>query len=150
MGTRWLRSRVVSFDRPYDGNGTGELFGREDHFIWMVEAMGLDVSYTTDIDVDSHPELLLNHRAFVAPTHDEYWTRSIRDGVEAARDRGVNLIFMGANASFRRIRLEPSDVGAQRHEVNYRVASDDPLYGKDNAEVTTSWRIHRTRDPRAR
>ncbi len=135
-----LRSRVVSFDRPYDGNGTGELFGREDHFIWMVEAMGLDVSYTTDIDVDSHPELLLNHRAFVAPTHDEYWTKSIRDGVEAARDRGVNLIFMGANASFRRIRLEPSDVGAQRHEVNYRVASDDPLYGKDNAQVTTSWR----------
>ena len=57
--------------------------------------------------------------------------------VEAARDRGANLIFMGANASFRRVRLEPSTIGAKRHEVNYRVASDDPLYGKDNAEVTT-------------
>ena len=134
------RARVVSFDRPYDGNGTGELFGREDRFISMAEAIGLDVSYTTDVDVDGHPELLLNHRAFVAPTHDEYWTKSMRDGVEGARDHGVNLVFMGANASFRRIRLEPSNIGAQRHEVNYRVARDDPLYGKDNAQVTTSWR----------
>jgi hypothetical protein len=135
-----LRAKVVSFDRPYDGNGSGELFGREDSFIAMVEAMGLDVSYTTDVDVDAHPELLLNHRAYVAPTHDEYWSLSMRNGVESARDKGVNVLFMGANASFRRIRLEPSSVGDRRHEVNYRVASDDPLNGKDNAEVTTSWR----------
>jgi hypothetical protein len=135
-----LRAKVVSFDRPYTGNGTGELFGREDHFDWMVEAMGLDVSYTTDVDVDAHPELLLNHRLFISPTHDEYWSKSMRDGVESARDHGVNLVFMGANASFRRIRLEPSAIGDRRHEVNYRVARDDPYYGKDNSQVTTSWR----------
>jgi hypothetical protein len=135
-----LRAKVVSFDRPYTGNGTGELFGREDHLNSMVEAMGLDVSYTTDIDVDAHPELLVNHRAFVSPGHDEYWSKSMRDGVESARDRSVNLIFMGANASFRRIRLEPSSIGDRRHEVNYRVAKDDPYYGKDNSQVTTSWR----------
>jgi hypothetical protein len=134
------RARVVSFDRPYDGNGTGELFGREDSLIHMVEAMGLDVTYTTDVDVHAHPELLLNHRAYVTPTHDEYWTVEMRDGVEAARDHGVNLLFMGANASFRRIRLEPSPLGPDREEVNYRNAKDDPLSGKDNARVTTSWR----------
>jgi hypothetical protein len=134
------RSKVVSFDRPYDGNGTSDLFGREDAMIAMVESMGLDVSYTTDIDVDARPELLRNHRAFVVANHDEYWTLAMRDGVEAARDHGVNLVFMGANAAYRRIRLEPSALGARRHEVNYRVAKDDPMRGKDDAQVTTSWR----------
>ena len=64
----------------------------------------------------------------------------MRDGVEAARDHGVNLVFMGANASYRRIRLEPSSLGDRRHEVNYRVARDDPFFGIDDSQVTTSWR----------
>jgi hypothetical protein len=134
------RSEVVSFDRPYDGNGTGEYFGREDKFLMMAEQQGLDVTYTTDVDVHAHPDLLLNHKAYVAPTHDEYWTVEMRDAVERARDHGVNLLFMGANAAFRRIRLEPSNLGPFRQEVNYRVARQDPLYGKDNDQVTTSFR----------
>ena len=135
------RSKVVSFDRPYAMNGgTGELFGREDWLLYMVESMGLDVTYTTDLDVDARPELLTNHRVYIIPTHDEYWTKAMRDGVEAARDKGVNLIFMGANAVYRRIRLEPSAIGPQRQQVNYRVAKDDPLYGVDDEQVTTSWR----------
>jgi hypothetical protein len=134
------RARVVSFDRPYDGNGSGEYFGREDRFVRQVESMGLDVTYTTDVDTHAHPELLLNHRAFISSAHDEYWSKEMRDGVESARDHGVNLVFMGANASFRRIRLEPSDLGPLRHEVNYRVAAEDPLNGVDPERVTTSWR----------
>ncbi|MGI8662839.1 MAG: N,N-dimethylformamidase beta subunit family domain-containing protein [Acidimicrobiales bacterium] len=134
------RAKVVSFDRPYDGNGTGEYFGREDQLVQMVESMGLDVTYTTDIDVHAAPQLLLNHQAYVVPTHDEYWSLEMRDGVEAARDHGVNLVFVGANAAFRRTRFEPSPLGENRHEVNYRVAKDDPLNGKDDARVTTSWR----------
>jgi hypothetical protein len=134
------RSRVVSFDRPYDGTGSGEYFGREDLLVNQIEAMGLDVSYTTDVDTHAHPELLANHRVFVSGAHDEYWSKEMRDGVEAARDRGVNLIFMGANAAFRRIRLEPSPLGPNRREVNYRVAGEDPLDKVDPARVTTSWR----------
>jgi len=134
------RSRVVSFDRPYGGNGSGEYFGREDLLVEQVEAMGLDVTYTTDVDTHAHPGLLANHKAFLSGAHDEYWTKEMRDGVEAARDSGVNLLFLGANAAFRRIRLEPSPLGAYRREVNYRIASDDPLNGIDPARVTTSWR----------
>lgn len=134
------RSRVVSFDRPYDGTGSGEYFGREDLLVNQIESMGLDVSYTTDIDTHDHPELLLNHKVFISGAHDEYWSKEMRDGVEAARDAGVNLIFMGANAAFRRIRLEPSLLGPYRHEVNYRDASEDPLAEVDPERVTTSWR----------
>ena len=134
------RSRVVSFDRPYDGTGSGEYFGREDLLVDQIEAMGLDVTYTTDVDTHAPPELLTNHKMFVSGAHDEYWSKEMRDGVEAARDRGVNLVFMGANAAFRRIRLEPSPLGPHRREVNYRNASEDPLNKVDPAAVTTSWR----------
>lgn len=134
------RARVVSFDRPYTGNGSGEYFGREDLLVQQVEAMGLDVSYTTDIDTHARPELLKNHTTFISGAHDEYWTKEMRDGAESARDVGVNLLFMGANAAFRRIRLEPSPLGAYRREVNYRVAAEDPLNGIDPSRVTTSWR----------
>jgi hypothetical protein len=134
------RSKVVTFDRPYGGDGAGEYFGREDRLVQQVESMGLDVTYTTDVDTHAHPELLLNHKAFVSGAHDEYWSLEMRNGVEAARDHGVNIVFLGANASFRRIRLDPSRLGPLRHEVNYRVASEDPLNRKDSARVTTSWR----------
>jgi hypothetical protein len=106
----------------------------------MAEQQGLDVTYTTDVDVHLRPELLRNHKAYVAPAHDEYWTVEMRDAVELARDRGVNLLFMGANTAYRRIRLEPSPLGPARHEVNYRVAKQDPLYGKDDEHVTASFR----------
>jgi hypothetical protein len=134
------RSEVVTFDRPYDGEGSGEFFGREDHFVQQVESMGLDVTYTTDIDTNARPELLLGHRLFVSGAHDEYWSLAMRNGVEAARDQGVNLLFMGANASYRRIRLESSALGPNRHEINYRIASADPVLRTDPQEVTTSWR----------
>ena len=64
----------------------------------------------------------------------------MRSGVEAARDRGVNLAFFGSNAINRHIRFESSPLGPDRHEVAYKAASEDPLTGKDNAEVTVDWR----------
>jgi len=142
------RSKVVSFDRPYRiGDGAGDFLGNEFPFVSLVEGLGLDVTYWTDVDLHEHPELLLHHRALISLGHDEYWSRSMRAGVEAARDQGVNLAFLGANAIFRHIRLEPSPLGADRHEVNYRIARNDPLYGRDNGDVTVSWRDAPTRRP---
>ena len=52
-------------------------------------------------------------------------------GSKAARDAGVNLLFLGANACFRKIRLEDSDTGPFRREVNYRSAEADPVTAID-------------------
>ena len=134
------RADVVSFDRPYTGNGSGEFLGREYEFIYLVERLGLDVSYWTDIDLHQRGELALDHRAIVIPGHDEYYTVEMRENLEKARDAGVNLGFFGANNVYRRIRLEPSALGDARHEVNYRDASRDPLNGKDPTRVTTRFR----------
>lgn len=141
------RSKVVSFDRPYDGTGSGEFFGREWQFVYFAERLGLDLTYWTDIDLHTQPERVRQHRGFVSLGHDEYYSPAMRTGLEQARDAGVNLAFFGANAIFRKIRLEPSPLGEARREVNYRDAASDPLYGKDNSQVTVSWRAAPSNEP---
>lgn len=134
------RADVVSFDRPYTGNGSGEFLGREREFIAFVERHGYDVSYWTNIDLHQRGELAKNHRAIIIPGHDEYYTVEMRKNLEAARDAGVNIGFFGANNVYRRIRLEDGPSGPYRLEVNYRDANRDPLNGKDPERVTTSFR----------
>lgn len=135
------RATVVSFDRPYAiGNGAGDLLdGNERTIVSLVEQRGLDVTYWTDVDFHERPRLLLDHRALITLGHDEYWSSAMREGAFRARAAGVNLAFLGANADFRHIRLQPSQVGPDREEVNYR-GSPDPLAGVNDAEVTANWR----------
>ena len=153
-GSAATRSRVVSYDRPYDpaGEGAGDFLGNEYPLVRLVEALGLDVTYWTDLDLHEHPERLLAHRALVSLGHDEYWSTRMRRGAEAARDHGVNLAFLGANAVFRHIRLQPSPIGPDREEVNYKPwsARDDPAWRTDPAQVTTDWREPPLRDPESR
>ena len=135
------RSRIVSFDRPYGfGQGAADFLGNELPLVQLAESRGLDVTYTTDADLDRAPELALRHRALLSLGHDEYWSTAMRQGVEQARDQGVNLAFLGANAIFRHIRFEDSPLGPRRHEVDYKQASEDPLRHVDDAEVTVDWR----------
>ena len=135
------RADVVSFDRPYRlGNGSGDFLGSEEKLVKLVESGGLDVTYTTDVDLAARPQSLLHHRVVVSLGHDEYYSTAMRDAVEAARDHGVNLVFLGANAVYRHIRLQPSALGADRQIVNYRVDATDPDRRSDPAEVTVQWR----------
>lgn len=136
------RSTVVSFDRPY-GNGwaqVGPILGDTFEVAMLVESLGLDVAYTTNVDQHERPHLMANHRVIVSGAHDEYYSLEMRNGMEAARDRGVNIVFLGANAVYRRIRFEDSVLGHHRHQVNYRSAAADPLNGVDPRRVTTNWR----------
>jgi hypothetical protein len=153
-GSLQTRSRVVSFDRPYDqaGQGAGDFLGNELPLVRLVESLGLDVTYWTDVDLHRHPERLLAHRALVSLGHDEYWSTRMRRGAEEARAHGVNLAFLGANAIFRHIRLAPSSTGPDREEVNYKPwsAPDDPAWRTDPAEVTTDWRQPPLHDPESR
>ncbi len=137
------RSRVVSFDRPYaTGDGASDFVRGELPLISLVEREGLDATYWTDVDLHQHAELLPRHRALLSLGHDEYWSTAMRRGATVARDQGVNLAFLGANAVFRHIRLQASPLGPDREEVNYKPASarSDPAWGTNRQEVTTDWR----------
>ncbi len=141
------RSKVVTFDRPYWRTGAGEFFGREYEFIQFVERNGFDVTYCTNIDTHDTPGLLQKHAAFVSLAHDEYYSTNQRQAAESARDAGVNLVFMGSNACFRKIRLEPSAIGPYRQQVNYRIAHEDPMFATDPDQVTVNWRQGPRPDP---
>jgi hypothetical protein len=137
------RSRVVSFDRPYPkewAQGAADFMGNEFPLLFHMEELGLDVTYWTDVDLHVHPERLLEHRCLMSLGHDEYWSLQMRDGASQARDAGVNLAFLGANACYRQIRFGPSPLGDNRQQVCYKSASEDPLFGENDAVVTApSW-----------
>lgn len=147
------RSEVVSFDRPYDlGAGSGHFFGGEFELVQLVESMGLDVAYTTSIDLHARPEQIANggYKVVISLAHDEYYSVPMRQALESARDGGVNLMFLGANAVYRRIRFEPSPHGSNRLEVNFRSAKRDPLFGVGDQELVTSeWRAAPAARPEA-
>src|SRR5450759_254958 len=123
----------------------GDLLANELPAISLAERTGLPLAYATDVALDLDPHLLDGARGLVSMAHDEYWSTKMRAAVTAARDRGVNVAFLGANAVFRHIRLEEGPVSdgadrADRQEVNYKRQFEDPYNGRDDAEVTVDWR----------
>jgi len=142
------RSLAVSLDRPYDLDGADMFLTYERNAIKLAEYMGLDPAYVTSMDIAADPHLLDGASALVSMGHDEYWTPEERANVTAARNKGVNLAFMGANAMFRRTRLESTALGGARLVVCYKTSyTEDPMYGKDNALVTSDWREPPDPDP---
>ncbi len=112
----------VSFDRPYDQT-TQNLWEYELPLVHFLEESGEDVSYTTDVDIDADPGELLRHRLVIVAGHDEYWTKAMRDGFDAARAASTNLAFMGANDGYWQMRYADD----RRTIVEYRVGNLDPV-----------------------
>ncbi|MGO8872622.1 MAG: N,N-dimethylformamidase beta subunit family domain-containing protein [Acidimicrobiales bacterium] len=141
-GTYEYRARMVSFDRPYCNDwatGASDFVGNELPVVYHAERIGLDVTYWTDVDLHVRAQLLTAHRALVSLGHDEYWSTPMRDGAGQALAAGVNFAFLGANACFRQIRLQPSPIGPNRLQVCYKSADEDPMTGVNDALVTVNW-----------
>ena len=142
------RSYVVSLDRPGDMDGAYLFMVYERKLVNLAERLGIPLAYLTAMDIASNPQSLDGASALISPGHDEYWSPPERAIVTAARDSGVNLAFLGANAMFRRTRLQASPLGAQRQVVCYKTSYQlDPMYGVDNALVTSDWREPPDPDP---
>src|SRR5581483_9664966 len=129
-------ARKVSFDRPYAANpygvrldGAGDFLRRwEYNAVRFLEREGYDVRYVTDVDTHEHG--VADAQIFLSVGHDEYWSWPMRMALESARDRGVHLAFLGADAGYWQIRFEPDAAGtADRTIVGYKeaAAAEDPL-----------------------
>jgi hypothetical protein len=137
------RAFKVSLNRP----ALGWRFGYGSGLSYVLDAIrwfernGYDLAYVSTMDLHAHPTLLLTHRAYLSLGHDEYWSAAMRNGVERARDAGIGLAFLGANPAYWNMRVESDRAGvANRVIVCYKNAFLDPLYGRDNANVTVEWR----------
>lgn len=122
------RAVMVSFDRPYHGNGAGEFFFWEVNFIHWLERTGYNVAYSTGIDTHVNGAKLLDYDAWLSVGHDEYWTSQQYDAVRRARASGVHLGFFGANDAYWQVRLARSSAGVpNRVVVCYKDARLDPI-----------------------
>ena len=84
---------------------------------------------------------LTQHKTFVSVGHDEYWSSGERSHIEAARDAGVNLMFLSGNEGYWHTRLEPSIDGsatANRTVVCYKDSWESTKI--DPGAGTPTWR----------
>lgn len=136
------RARIVSFDRPYPqtwASGAADFVGNELPLLFHLESLGLDLTYWTDVDLHARPQLLMNHKCLFSLGHDEYWSQPMRQAAAQANAAGVNLAFLGANACYRQIRMEPNANGPNRLEVCYKDAAEDPLARQQPELTTVDW-----------
>ena len=107
-------------------------------FIQWAEREGFDIAVCTNADLETHPEVLENAHLYLSVGHDEYWSRGMRDTVEAFVARGGNAAFFSGNTSLWQVRLEGQD-----HEVmvgHKGFFRSDPVMGTDReVEATTFW-----------
>ena len=134
-GRRNTRSTIVSFDRPYDGDGSGQFRYMEYPVLRLAEKLGIDLNYITDINLDKNPDSLQNTGSILYGGHGEYWTTNMRAAVRAAINRGVNFVSLGGNAIYARPRLQGND----RLMVMWRSSNLDPNRHDPNM-ATTGWR----------
>lgn len=132
------RARVVSFDRPMaTGQGATDFLGDEYPLVRFMEEHGLDAAYVTDVTVSEHPSIVLQHKAYISLGHDETWTTAERRAVQDGEAHGVNVAFMSAAPIVRHARLQPSPIGPDREEVDYRTPTEDPLHGTGQTATVT-------------
>lgn len=108
------RAFKVSYDRPYSQATFQQTYEADTPLRWeynmirWLESQGYDVTYTDNMQVHTNGQLLLNHKVFLSVGHDEYWSKEMRDNVEAARSAKVNLGLFSANSCYWRVRFENS------------------------------------------
>jgi len=143
------RALVESFDRPYaNGSGAADFMALEYPLVYWAECHGLDVTYWTDVTFSQHADLLKDHKVLLTLGHDETWTLKERNGVVAARSDGVNVVYFGASPVLRHARLQPSPLGPDREEVDYRDPTADPIYATDPRDATgNTWAQPPANDP---
>jgi hypothetical protein len=139
--TESKRAYKVSFDRPFlDQAGFGNLLYWEYPMIRWLEMNGYDLGYLSTEDIQSDGALLKNHHGILVVGHSEYWSKEMRDNLESAINSGVNFAAFAGDTMSWQIRYEPSSskngTVPNRIIVCYKDKTLDPLYGKDNSQVT--------------
>ncbi|WP_445637554.1 DUF4082 domain-containing protein [Nostoc sp. DSM 114161] len=131
------RAFKVSYDRPFaqatyqNSNEADTPLRWEYNMVRWLESLGYDVTYTDSMQVHTNGQKLLNHKVFLSVGHDEYWSKEMRDRIEAARNTGINLGFFSANTGYWRVRFENSTLAAGQVKPNRVMACYKPDWALD-------------------
>ena len=105
------RAVKVSFQRPLAQVGAhlNWFTGPDIDLLEWLEKQGYDVAYTDDVQLQSHPQELLNHKVDVISGHSEYWSEGQFKAFLAAREAGVNIASFSANTAYWKVRYEDNN-----------------------------------------
>jgi hypothetical protein len=124
------RASRVTFDRPGASPG-----GWEAGLLQWFPSSGYAVEYCSGTDLHDGWDFLRSYQLLVCIGHDEYWSKEMRDTVEAFADAGGNVAFFTGNTCWWQVRFEDD----LRTMVCYRDATQDPMRGADASRVTVEW-----------
>jgi hypothetical protein len=116
-GARETAATVVTFDRPYDGDGSGQFRYMEQPLLSLMEKIGLDINYITDFELHNNPAVFKSTKSIIVGGHSEYWTVAMRDSIDAAVAAGVNLIAFGGNTAYAITEIDNREI---RGRTTYR------------------------------
>lgn len=136
------RAPRVTFNRPYeshDGLGQPQF---EVPFVRWFERAGFTADFATDVDLALTPQILNGHRLLIIVGHNEYWTKSMFNSVQAFVDSSGNAAILGGNTCFWQARYE--DAG--RTLVCYK-SNADPMFFQQTDLTTVTWRDPLIRRP---
>ena len=107
------------------------------HFAHWAEREGYAFDMITQTDLHYRPEILRRYGTLVIVGHDEYWTREMRETVDAFVEDGGRAARFAGNFYWQ-IRLE--DEGRTQVAYKARAAAEDPVRGTGRAHLlTSSW-----------
>lgn len=110
----------------------------ERHFVRWAEHAGYGVDVISQHDLHFRPDLLETAGPLVFVGHDEYWTRRMREHVDAFVDGGGQVARLGGNFQWQ-VRL--SDDGLRQTCFKSRAAAEDPVREDPRRRhlLTTLW-----------
>jgi len=120
----------------------------ERDFVRWAEANGYELDVATSEDLEQHPEVLDGHRLYLSVGHDEYWSRGMRETLDAFTDAGWNAAIFSGNTCFWQVRFDE----ALRSMTCFKYRADeDPVVGTpDEHLVTGPWSDRRIAWPETR
>jgi hypothetical protein len=127
----------VSFQRP-----PSTLFERwELPFVEWAERQGIALDYAVNGDLESRPEILKAYRLVLSVGHDEYWSKPMRDNLEAFIGAGGNVAFFSGNTCCWQVRSEDDGQALTCWKQNYH---QDPVYSARGSQATLAslWSHH--------
>ena len=143
-----LTVRIGFITYPYpEIRGSGlRHFAADTHLTAWLEAKGYDYDILTDQELhDEGVEVLKGYRVVTTGTHPEYHTRETLDALQAYRDGGGRLCYLGGNGFYWKVALSPEKRGVieiRRGEGGIRAWAAEPgeYYNQFDGEYGGLWR----------
>ncbi|HPU50117.1 MAG TPA: hypothetical protein PK359_01050 [Burkholderiaceae bacterium] len=143
-----LNLRVGYFTYPYpEIRGSGlRHYPADSHLLMWLAAKGHQVDLITDDELHREGlDLLKSYKTVVTGSHPEYHTVQMLDALQAYRDSGGRLVYLGGNGFYWKIALDPQRDGLieiRRGEGGIRAWAAEPgeYYNQFDAEYGGLWR----------